>query len=183
MLAVALYPTFDRLAKLGGRRRLLPLRWIKSPPFSSYWVPTWVALSLVESSLVRHIEAGELSPAPPIASVKSWPLIGEQLRDRLELAHKLRVARPKGHASIETAWRQRSAPPAPRVRAFSRSCRDVTRDFCPPDRPVDGRESVCPKDHRARENEFVELAGAIIRKVSRGVIGCRAAISLAGSGC
>jgi predicted PurR-regulated permease PerM len=178
VLAVALYPVFDWLAAiLGGRRRLAAVIVTIASILVVLGPVTWLALSLVETLQVfsRHLEHGELSLALPIATVKGWPLIGEQLHDLLELASTnftaalARVApqlKPLGSSLLSAAGAVSTG-----VLTFVASI--AIAGFLLPSGPalVDGLKAFVRRIITKRGGEFVELAGSTIRKVSRGVIG------------
>jgi predicted PurR-regulated permease PerM len=137
--------------------------------------------------LSRHIEAGELLPALPSASVKSWPLIGEQLYDLLELATTnfaaafAKVApqlKPLGASFLSAAGAASTG-----ILTFVAAIVIAGFLLAPGPTLVDGGKAFARRIIVRRGNEFVELAGATIRKVSRGVIGIAALQSvLAGVG-
>ncbi len=178
ILAVSLYPIFSQVAKwLGGRRKLaaalvtvLGLLVVLGPV-------TWLGLGLVSATetLYERLNSGEVSIPQPIETVKSWPLIGEQLFRVWELASTnlkaavieivpqlkplgslvLRVARNVGAGLIYFLVSVIIAgfllPQGPSlVEAFARFLRRLVSK---------------------RGEQFVQLAGATIRSVSQGVIG------------
>jgi predicted PurR-regulated permease PerM len=85
ILSVALFPGYRRLeGVLGGRRKLasivfalLGLTFLIVPSYFFF-------ASLVEgsSAIVDQLNAGTLEVPPPADSVKTWPLIGEQLHEQ-----------------------------------------------------------------------------------------------------
>lgn len=190
VLAVAIYPTFDWLATiLGGRCRLAAMIITVVAILIVLGPVTWLALSLVESLQVlsRHIEAGELSPALSSASVKSWPVIGGQLYDLLELATtNFAAAFAKVAPQLKPlGGRVLSAAGAAGTGILTFVAAIIIAGFLlvPGPTLVDGGKAFARRIIVRRGNEFVELAGATIRKVSRGVIGIAALQSvLAGIG-
>jgi predicted PurR-regulated permease PerM len=181
VLAVALYPLFDWLARfLGGRRKLAALIVTIVSILVVLGPVTWVVLSLIESlqDLARHLESGEPSVALPIATVKDWPLIGQQLHDLLELASTNFVAafakvapqlKPLTGTLLSAAGVAGTG-----ILTFLASI--VIAGFLLPPGPalVDGVKAFARRIIMRRGSEFVELAGSTIRKVSRGVIGIAA---------
>lgn len=89
VMAVALYPLFDRLEPaLGGRAGLaaglltvLALALVIGPVI-------WMGVGAVDPArdLVAAFENGDISVPPPPASVRNWPLVGAQIFEYWELA-------------------------------------------------------------------------------------------------
>lgn len=82
MLAVALYPVFDLVAKwLGGRRRLAAAMITILLLLIVFGPVTWLGLDLVDvpRMLYARLESGALSLPPPVETVTNWPLIDEPL--------------------------------------------------------------------------------------------------------
>jgi predicted PurR-regulated permease PerM len=180
VFAVALYPVFKWISfGLGGRPRLaaavvtiLGLLLVIGPV-------TWLTLGLIESArtISDHFDLSRMSlPAPP-ASVKTWPLVGEQLYQFWDLAStNVKSAldqiapylKPVGSSLLSIAGDAGAGflkflgavviagfmfPAAP---ALAEAARKVARRFA------------------ARGDGLVELAGATIRSVSVGVVGVSA---------
>ena len=81
ILAVALYPLFDWLARCLGSRRLAAVLVTLLCLMIVVGPLTWLGLGLIGGlgSVVRVLDAGQLSIPPPAHSLRSWPLIGEHL--------------------------------------------------------------------------------------------------------
>jgi len=137
---------------------------------------TWIVLSLITSlqALSHQFELGEMPLLSSIA-VKSWPLIGEQLHDLLELASTnfsgafAKVApqlRPLGSGLLSVAGTASTG-----ILTFVASIIIAGFLFVPGPALVDGAKAFARRVITKRGDEFVELAGTTIRKVSRGVIG------------
>jgi predicted PurR-regulated permease PerM len=82
IIAVAIFPIFTKLkAALGGRNKLASTIYTLVA-LSILITPTYLASnSIIDTAAViseRHV-AGSLAVPPPAESVKSWPLIGEDL--------------------------------------------------------------------------------------------------------
>jgi predicted PurR-regulated permease PerM len=178
VLTVALYPLFDRLARwLGGRRRLaavlvtlLCLTIVIGPV-------SWLGFGLIAGvgSAVAQIDAGLLSIPPPTESVKDWPLIGEHVHQLWSLA-----ATNVKAALVELA---------PQLKSVGGSLLEAAQSvglgilqfvaavviagflFSPGPHLVDALEAFARRVFTGRGEEMVQLAGATIRNVSRGVIG------------
>ena len=89
VLAVALYPFFEQVAKwLGGRRGLAAALVTTLLLLIIFGPMTWLGLDLVEvPRMIRtRLDSGQLSVPPPIETVKNWPLIGEPIFQFWELA-------------------------------------------------------------------------------------------------
>ena len=178
VLAVALYPVFSLVAKwLGGRRRLaaalitiLLLLIVIGPA-------TWLGLDLVDvmGKIYERLESGAISVPPPIATIKNWPLIGEQLFQFWELAStNLKAAlvnaaphlKPLGSSLLGAA---RSAGTG--ILQFFASVIIAGFLLSPGPSLVEAVAAFLRRLVSTRGDEFVQLAGATIRNVSQGVIG------------
>lgn len=177
VLTVALYPAFDRLAAgLGGRRGLaatlitiLGLLVVIGPV-------TWLGLGLIEGlrTLVEQLDSGKLIP-PPSEAIKAWPLIGQPLYDYWALA--------------STNVRSALTPLLPQVQLLGGILLDTVSSvgtgmlkflvsviiagflFSPGPLLVVAVKRLARRIDATHGEKFVELAGATIRAVSRGVIG------------
>lgn len=178
VLAVALYPAFSLVAKwLGGRRRLaaalitiLLLLIVIGPA-------TWLALDLVEvlGTIYERFESGAVSIPPPIESVRTWPLIGEQLFQFWQLAStNLRAAlvnvaphlKPLGSSLLGAAGSAGAG-----ILQFFASVIIAGFLLSPGPSLVEALAAFSRRLFSKRGDEFVHLAGATIRNVSQGVIG------------
>jgi predicted PurR-regulated permease PerM len=178
VLAVALYPVFDWLARhLGGRRRLAAVLLTLFSLLVVIGPATWLAVGLIDSlrTVAERIDLTTISlPAPPQV-VKSWPLIGEELYHLWDLA--------------STNMRAALAEIAPQLKPLGSSLLGVAEAtgisiltflvaiivagflFAPGPQLVDALKRFSRRLVSDRGEEFVKLAGATIRAVSRGVIG------------
>jgi len=178
VLAVALYPVFSLVAKwLGGRRRLAASLITTLLLLIVIGPATWLGLDLVEVLLriYERLESGAISIPPPIATVKKWPLIGEQLFQFWELAStnfKEALAKvtphlkPLGSGLLGVAGSVGSG-----ILYFLASV--IIAGFLLPPGPslVEAVAAFLRRLVSGRGDEFVQLAGATIRNVSQGVIG------------
>jgi len=141
---------------------------------------TWLALSLIESlrTISDWLDLSVLSPPPPPVSIKAWPLIGEQVFRLWDLAStNLQAAvanvlphlKPVGSSLLRVA-----AETGTDVLQFVIAI--VVAGFLYPSGPsiVERIKMLLRRLASARGEHFVELAGATIRTVSRGVIGISA---------
>lgn len=178
VLTVALYPVFDWLkARLGGRSRLasatitiLGLLIVLGPA-------TWLGIGLIEGSrtIIQRIEHGELTVPPPSPMVKEWPVIGPSLYDFWTLASTnlqsalepvLPQLKPAGEVLLEAA----SSAGAGTLK-FIVSVVIMGFLFSLGPSVVAAVKVLARRIDPSRGEQFVELSGATIRAVSRGVIG------------
>jgi predicted PurR-regulated permease PerM len=181
IIAVALHPAFSWIARrLGNRRRLAAALVAVLGLLIVIGPATWLAIGLIDSITVisERLEPARLSLPPPFPSLKTWPLVGDQLYDFWMLAStNLKAAaakvapqlKPLGSSLLHTVAGTGTAtvkfliaivmagfllPPAPALVAATKrvACRLIPQ----------------------RGDEFVDLAGATIRTVARGVIGISA---------
>ena len=178
VLAVALYPVFDWMAfLLGGHRRLaaslitvLSLIIVVGPV-------TWLALALIDSmhAISERLDPSTLSIPSPPQSVKHWPLIGDSIYQFWDLAStNFKAAfgkiapqlKPLGSSLLRTG-----ADTGVGVVKFIASIILAGFLFAPAPSLVDAVKKFAHRINPARGEEFITLAGATIRSVSRGVIG------------
>jgi len=137
----------------------------------------WIALGVVDGlrSLSEHLTSGDIAVPAPAESVKRWPLIGDSLYQFWQLAftnlkEAIRELVPHlkplgtkllgmaGNAGTEILQFLVSVIVAGLLLASGPSLTDAIRQFS---RKID----------TGRGERFVDMAGATIRTVSRGVIG------------
>lgn len=185
VLTVALYPTFDWIARrLGGRRRLAAILITVLSLLIVVGPATWLALDLVQSLQVisRQLTLSSMSLPPPMESVKEWPLIGDRLYQLWYLAStNLSAAfsqvapqlKPLGGSLLRIA-----AITGVGVLKFLASI--VVAGFLLPLGPslANGVKRFARRLTSKRGDEFVNLAGRTIRSVSLGVIGISAVQAL-----
>jgi predicted PurR-regulated permease PerM len=181
VLTVALYPVYDWIAgRLGGRRRLgavlitiLNLLIVIGPA-------TWLTLGLIDSlrNLSGHLDLSALAlPLPPEA-VKTWPVIGETIYQFWDLA--------------STNFRAALDKLAPLLKPFGDILLGIAEGagadiikfliaiviagflFSPAPSLVSSIISLSHRLAPGQGEKFVQLAGATIRAVSRGVVGVSA---------
>jgi predicted PurR-regulated permease PerM len=178
IIAVALYPSFDWLcAKLHGHRAvaaaaitLLSLLVILGPA-------TWLGVSLAESIriLIAQFGDGSIAIPPPPEAVRAWPLIGGKIYEIWQLAstnlHELLIdagpqLKPLGSSLLNAAG-------SLGINLLKFIVAAGISGFLLIPGPSLGRSIKNVLCHVAgkRGDEFVDLAGATIRNVSRGVIG------------
>jgi len=177
ILAVALYPLFDWLAGWIGHRRLaaalvtlLSLMVVAGPI-------TWLGFGLVAGvgSLSSGLDAGQLSIPLPDESVRRWPLVGEGLHHIWTLA-----ATNIKEALVEVAPKLK--PVGGMLLGLVQSAffgllevlvAIVISGFLFTRGPqlVGGLSALLGRVLSHRGKEMVQLTGATIRNVSRGVVG------------
>jgi predicted PurR-regulated permease PerM len=178
IIAVALYPVFAwTAAKLGGRRVLAAATIVVISLIVIMGPATWLGVILAENvrSLLERFGEGAIAIPQPSDAVKAWPLIGSQIYETwyrastdfkevfLEAAPQLKslgtrllaIAGDSGVnlikfvvAVIASGFLLVSGP------AIMASARKILREVV-----------------TARGEEFIDLTGATIRNVSRGIIG------------
>jgi predicted PurR-regulated permease PerM len=177
IIAVALHPAFNRIARYFGNRRRLAAAVVTVLALLIVIGPaTWLAIGLIDSIRVvaERLEPEHLALPPPFPSVKSWPLVGDQLYDFWMLAStNLKAAaakiapqlKPLGATLLQTVAGTGTA-------MIKFVIAIVVAGFLLPPAPalVAATRRVALRLAR-RGDEFVDLAGVTIRTVARGVIG------------
>lgn len=181
ILVVALNPAYERLARLfGGRPRLAAFVITLFSLLVVIGPATWLALGLVDS---LRMLAGQLDPATltvpqPPESVKGWPLIGQPIYEFWNLASSnLREAlgkivpqlKPLGSVLLRTA-----ADAGTGALKFFVALFITGFLFTSGPALTNAVRMFARRLASHRGERFVELAGATIRAVSRGVIGISA---------
>ena len=178
VLAVALYPAFDWLAfRLGGHRRLAAALITALSLLIVIGPATWLALGLIDSlrMISERLDLSTLSIPAPSKAVKDWPLIGVPIYEFWDLA--------------STNFASAIAKILPQLKSLGGSLLRIGADtglsvikffasiiisgflLSPGPSLVNSVKKFSRRLNPARGEEFVNLAGATIRSVSRGVIG------------
>lgn len=181
VLTVALYPLYDRMVRhMGGRRRLAAALLTLVSLLIIIGPATWLALGLIDSvgTLVARFEPSTLTLPPPPDAIKSWPLVGEPIHQFWNLA--------------STNLREALAKAAPHLRPVGSALLGIAAEagtgtikffiaifvagflFSPAPSLVDTMRRLSHRLVAGRGEQFVDLAGATIRTVARGVIGISA---------
>jgi len=181
VIAVALYPAFEWTARcLGGRRRLAATVITVATLLIVVGPATWLALGLIDSVrlIVERVDLSTLALPHPPASVKNWPLIGGQIYDYWDLASiNLGAALAKIAPSLK--------PLGGILLGIAANAGIATVEFlaaiivagflfAPAPALVAALKKFARRLESRRGEEFVKLAGATIRAVSRGVVGISA---------
>lgn len=176
ILTVALYPLFERLAG-----KLSPGLAAATVTLSSLLIVigpvTWLGLGMVGGIhfLAAGLESGQLAIPPPPESVRGWPVIGDRLHHlwsltasnmRDALAEVLPILKPVAKKLLEVSQ-------GALLSLLELLVSIVIAGFLFTRGPqlVDALSVFLSRVLSRRGKELVELAGATIRSVSRGVIG------------
>jgi predicted PurR-regulated permease PerM len=173
ILAVALYPVFDLLARLLGGRPVVSAILITILGLAIVIGPaSWLAFGLIEGVrlISDQLGTGKVYVPTPNAAVKQWPLIGETLFDLWQLA-STNLAAALGKLSpyakpVATTVLATVGSGGLEILKFLVAVIATGFLFIPGPRLVSNIHIV-PE----RSEEFVKLTGDTIRSVSRGVIG------------
>jgi predicted PurR-regulated permease PerM len=178
VLTVALYPVYDRMVgRLGGRRRLAAILLTFVSLLIVIGPMTWLVLGLVDGiqTVSERVDPSALTLPPPPDTIKSWPLIGDSIYQFWELASSnLRAAlalivpqlKPLGSVLLQVG-----ADAGIGVIQFFVAIIVAGFLFSPAPLLLDAVRNFSRRVASGRGEEFVRLAGATIRSVSRGVIG------------
>jgi predicted PurR-regulated permease PerM len=181
VLTVALYPVYDWMSvRLGGRRRLAALLLTLLNLLIVIGPATWLTLGLIDSlrELSEHLDLSVLALPRPPQAVKSWPIIGEPIYQFWDLA--------------STNFQAALAKTAPLLKPVGGTMLALAEGagigiikffiaivvagflFSPAPSLVNAVTLFSRRLASGRGERFVQLAGATIRAVSRGVIGVSA---------
>jgi predicted PurR-regulated permease PerM len=181
VLTVALYPAYAWLVGLlGGRRRLAAGLLTVVSLLIVIGPATWLVLGLIDSLriLSENLDLSTLALPPPPQTVKSWPLIGDQVFQFWDLAsNNIQAAltkiapylKPIGSSLLQIA-----ASTGTGAVKFFIAIIVAGFLYSPAPALVDAIRKFSHTLASGRGEEFVQLAGATIRAVSRGVIGISA---------
>lgn len=178
IFAVALYPIFAWTSvKLGGRRILAATLIIVISLVVIIGPATWLGLILAENikSLIERFGDGGIAIPHPPDAVKAWPLIGTSIYEiwytaSSDLKELLREATPQ-LKSLGT--RLLGVAGSSGVNLLKFVVAIVASGFLLVSGPsiADAARKILREIVTARGAEFIDLAGATVRNVSRGVIG------------
>jgi predicted PurR-regulated permease PerM len=181
ILTVALYPAFERLSRwFGGRRHLAAALLTLVSLVIVIGPASWLVLDLIESArrISEHLDLAALSLPPPPESIKEWPLIGHELFDFLQLAStNLEAAASQFVPLLKPLagnFLLLAANAGVAILMFFAAIIIAGFLFSPAPSLVGAITRLSRRLALRRGEEFVELAGATIRTVSRGVVGISA---------
>jgi predicted PurR-regulated permease PerM len=181
VLTVALYPLYEWMVRhLGGRRRLAAVLLTLVSLLIIIGPATWLALGLIDSvgTLATRFDPSTLALPPPPEAIRAWPLVGEPIYQFWNLA--------------STNLREALAKIAPQLKPVGSALLGIAAEagtgtikffiaifiagflFSPAPSLVDTMRRFSRKLVAGRGEQFVDLAGATIRTVARGVIGISA---------
>lgn len=178
VFAVALYPVFRwTAAKLGGRR-VLAATIITVVSLAVILGPVaWLGLSLAGSVrlLIERLGDGTLALPPPPDAIRSWPLIGEKTYEIWHLASTnlkaLLISASSDLKPVATGVLRAAGNAGLNLLKFLVGVAISGFLFVPGRSLVYSAKNMLRPILSERGEEFVDLAGATIRNVSRGVIG------------
>jgi predicted PurR-regulated permease PerM len=178
VLTIAFYPAFDWLATaLNGRRRAAAVLVTMMVVLIVVGPATWLVLSLIDSlqTISAHLDLSNVPLPPPSESVKAWPLVGDPIYQFWELASSnlgaalAKIApqlKPLGNNLLHIA-----AEASTGSLKFFASIIIAGFLFAPAPMLVRAVRRLSHRLAAERGEAVVDLAGATIRSVSRGVIG------------
>jgi predicted PurR-regulated permease PerM len=181
IFAVALYPVFDWLAgRLGGHRGVAAAAITIVSLVLIFGPVTWLGVSLGDNlrTLYARLADGSLTIPPPYESVQTWPVVGGEVYQIWYLAST-------NIKALLGEWAEQLKVIASSVLAIAGTAGlDLVKFiigifvsgflFVPGPALVLSVKNAMRHIATDRTEEFVELTGATIRNVSRGVIGVSA---------
>jgi predicted PurR-regulated permease PerM len=179
ILAVAVYPLFDKLQSLLGGRRKLAATLMTLTALAMLVTPSvMLSESAIENSqtLGTQIKEGTLRIPPPPETVQSWPLIGEKLHKAWSLASNnlsAALSKYKDQLTVFAKWVLAAAAGAGAVLLqfiVSIAIAGMLLVYA-----KSGTDAVVKISARLMGERggraFADLAGATIRSVAQGVLG------------
>ena len=181
VLAVALYPIFERLSvTIGGRRRIAAAIVTVVSLLVVLGPATWLVLGVIDSGRLLLERAPTWTPPVPhpTESVRRWPFIGEQVFQFWELAAtnlKVAVAKVAPHLKPLGTTMLRYAGDAG-IGTLKFLGAVVLAGFLLAPGPIlaNALKSFVERVAPAHGEQFVNLAGSTIRKIAQGVVGIAA---------
>ena len=177
IFAVALYPVYDWLAAR-LRFRVLAAAIVTTVCLLVIFGPaTWLGLSLADNlrTLIEHFGDSSFAIPPPSEAVKQWPLIGEQAYELwYEAATNLKalvVSAAPELKPVATGLIGVAGSAGLNLLKFIVATALSGFLFIPGATLAESAQNIARMISTERGEEFVALAGATIRNVSRGVIG------------
>jgi predicted PurR-regulated permease PerM len=178
VITVALYPIFEWLStKLYGHRALAAVAITVFTFFVMLGPVTWLALSLAETvrMLLTRFGDGSLAIPPPSEAVQAWPLIGEKIYEKWQLASSnlqaLVIEAAPYLKPLGTGLLNAAGSVGINLLKFTIALVISGFLFIPGPSLIHSMKNVLGRVAAGRGEEFVDLAGATIRNISRGIIG------------
>ena len=178
IIAVAVYPFFQRLQRLFGGRAVLSAFLVTLLLLGVLVVPVFfLAQALFESvqTLTAHLKVGTLNIPPPPATVESWPIIGvpfyslwsQASQDLNEMARSYAPEIKAGASALLTA----SAGIGLSLLQFLLSIVVAGLLLANAQAASEVTHSLCNRFFGDKGPEVQQLIGATIRSVTSGIIG------------
>lgn len=178
VLAVAFYPVFEKVAgKLGGRPILAAALMTIAGLVLVIGPVTWMGVGVIEpvKSVIAGIDNGDLAIPPPPDSVKDWPVVGATAYEYWELAST------NLHSALSQLLPQLK-PVGEYLLGVARNAGLGTLKFllsvvlsgfmlAVGAQLLTGMRALARRIDPSNGDKFVDLAGATINAVSRGVMG------------
>jgi predicted PurR-regulated permease PerM len=178
VLAVALFPLFDRLsAMLGGRPAIAAALITLVTLLLVIGPATWMGVGFIDpvKDLIAGVESGDIGVPPPPESVKNWPLIGVQFFNFWDLAS----------TNLHSAFTQivpQLKPVGEYLLGMARNAGLGTLKFllsillsgfllAYARQLMHGVRALARRIDPSKGHAYLDLAGATINAVSRGVMG------------
>ncbi len=178
VLAVALYPLFDRLAvALGGRPAVAAALMTLAALVLVIGPTTWMGVGFIEpvKGLIAGFDNGDIAVPPPPEAVKNWPLVGGQIYAFWELASTnlhsalaqiLPQLKPVGEYLLGMA---RNAGVGTLKFLLSVILSGFLLAYAAP--LMVGMRALARRIDPSNGHKYLDIAGATINAVSRGVMG------------
>ena len=178
IIAIILFPVFQRLRSLLGKRNKLSSIILTVVVLSILILPSiWLVNQLVEGVkfLAGNLQAGDLNIPPPTESVAQWPLIGKWLYDHwLQLSENMEESL-RGFMPQIIAWGEKTlgalANTGIGVLQFAASVILAGIFLIFFEKGSETGRKIFQKVVGARGDEFLELSLHTIRNVTTGVLG------------
>ena len=178
IIAVALYPVFDWLsARLYGHRTLAAVTITVFSLFVILGPATWLGVSLAASiqTLMARFGDGTLVIPPPPEAIKAWPVIGDKAYESWQLASTnlrgLLIEAAPQLKPLGSIFLNAAGSVGVNLLKFILAAAIAGFLLIPGPALVQSSKNILGRVAGARGDEFVDLAGATIRNVSRGIIG------------
>ena len=178
IIAIILFPVFERLRNLLGKRNKLSSILLTVVALSILILPSiWLVNQLVEGVkfLAGNIQGGDLSIPPPTESVADWPIIGEWLYDQwLQLSENMEESL-RGFMPQIIEWGEKTlgtlANTGLGVLQFAASIIIAGIFLIFFEKGSDSGRKIFQKVVGARGDEFLKISLQTIRNVTTGVLG------------
>jgi predicted PurR-regulated permease PerM len=178
IITVALYPIFDWLsAKLYGQRALAAVAITVITFFVMLGPVTWLGLSLAETvrMLLTRFGDGTLAIPPASEAVKAWPLVGDKIFEIWQLAstnlQALLIEAAPYLKPVGTLLLNAAGSVGINLLQFMFALIISGFLFVPGPSLIHSIENILGRVAAGRGKEFIDLTGATIRNISRGIIG------------